>query len=247
MLDSGASASSTTVRLVEAAGSRAEVPSLVRNYLERALPAAASVPRLVRITQVGEMWQKPGGRALRFSAVEEFLVEEIAFSWLARFPIVPLVSLRVVDRYSAGDGLLEARLFGLVPVMRQRGLDLAEGEALRYLAELAWVPQAMLANRELEWRELGTDSVEVATWVGPSRVSVRLEFDAAGDIVASSTDSRPRAEGKKTVLRPWGGSFSDYAVVGGVRIPTRGEAHWVLPDGPFSYWRGTIKSLELEP
>jgi hypothetical protein len=39
--------------------------------------------------------------------------------------------------------------------------------------------------------------------------------------------------------------FSDYAEVGGVRIPTRAEVHWELPDGPFTYWRGRVTALEL--
>jgi hypothetical protein len=131
------------------------------------------------------MWQKPGGRQLRFTAVEEFAVEEVAFSWPARFPIVPFVSLHVVDRYTLGEGLLEARLFRLIPVMRASGPELSEGEAMRYLAELPWVPHAMLVNRELEWRDLDAETVEVATRVGSERAAVRLEFDAAGDIVGT--------------------------------------------------------------
>lgn len=46
---------------------------------------------------------------------------------------------------------------------------------------------------------------------------------------------------------PWAGTYGDYAIVGGVRVPTRGEVRWELPDGPFVYWRGTIASLELDP
>jgi hypothetical protein len=198
-------------RRISEAGSEAEVPALVRRYLDRALPAGLRVPRRVHVAQVGKMWQKTGGRPLRFTAVEEFAVEEVAFSRRAHFPIMPLVSLRVVDRYGAGEGFLEARLFGLVPVMRTRGQATAEGEAMRYLAELPWVPQAMVANRQLEWRELDAQTVEEATRVGSARVAVRLAFDAAGDIVGGSADARPRPEGKKIVARPWGGVFSDYA------------------------------------
>ena len=189
------------------------------------------------------MWQKPGGRPFRFSAVEEFSVDEVAFSWRARFRLAPLVSLRVLDRYAAGQGLLDARLFGLVPVMRQRGPETDQGEAMRYLAELAWIPQAMRANPQLEWREVDPQTVEVATRVGSARVAVALEFDAAGDIVRASTE-RPHFEGRKRVRRPWVGSFSEYDTVGGVHIPTRGEVRWDLPEGPFTYWRGTITSLE---
>jgi hypothetical protein len=103
----------------------------------------------------------------------------------------------------------------------------------------------MLANRQLEWRELDAHRVEVATAVGPARVAVQLEFDAAGDIVGAFSHARPHVEGKTTVPRPWGGVFSDYDVVGGVRLPTHAEVRWELPEGPFTYWRGTIASVEL--
>jgi len=76
---------------------------------------------------------------------------------------------------------------------------------------------------------------------------LRLELDAAGDIVGTWCDARPRSEGKTMVPTPWAGTYGDYAVVGGVRVPTRGEVRWELPDGPFVYWRGTITSLELDP
>jgi hypothetical protein len=223
-----------------------ELPALVGRYLERALPGGAALPRQVQIGQVGEMWQKQGGRPLRFEAVETLAVAEVAFSWRARFPIAPLVWLRVVDQYAAGEGLLEARLWGRVPVMAKRGGQMDSGEALRYLAELPLVPQAILANRQLAWQEVDAQTVEVATRVGAARVAARLLFDANGDIVASGADARPRVEGKRIVPRPWSGSFGEYAIVGGIRIPTRGEVRWELPNGPFTYWRGTVTSLELD-
>jgi hypothetical protein len=219
----------------------------VQRYLARTLEPGGLVPQQVRLTQVGEMCLRPGGRALRFSAVEELAVEEIAFSWRARIGIVPGVSLRVLDRYEAGEGLLEVRLWGLLPVTRARGADVSAGEALRYLAELPWVPHAMLANQQLEWRELDAQTVEVGTTVGATKVAMRLELDTAGDIVGASCDARPRIEGEKTVPTPWAGRFAEYAEVGGLRVPTQGEVRWELPDGPFTYWRGTITSLELDP
>lgn len=229
------------------AGSGAELPALVRRYLERARPAGGTVPREVRVGQAGEMWLKPGGRRLRFTAVEQFAVEEVAFSWRARFPIAPFVSLQVVYRYASGEGALEGRLFREVPVMRASGPELGVGEAMRYLAELPWVPHAMLANPELEWRELDAQTVEVATRVGSASAAVRLGFDAAGDIVGAFAEARPRPEGKASVPTPWGGVFHDYGVLDGIRVPLHAEVSWELPQGRFSYWRGTITSLELSP
>jgi hypothetical protein len=225
------------------APSTTKPPALVEDYVERVLPAGGLVPRRVRINQTGEMWLKPGARSFPCTAVEEFAVEEVAFTWRAKVRIAPLVSMRVVDGYNAGKGSLEGRLFGMA-VTRSRGQMTTEGEAMRYLAELAWAPHAMRVNRELEWRELEEDIVEVSARAGSSKVAVDLRFDRVGDILATFAH-RPRIEGKQIVARPWMGVFSDYAVLGGIRIPTRAEVHWELPDGPFTYWRGTVTSVEL--
>jgi hypothetical protein len=206
-----------------------------------------SVPRVVRLGQAGELRQKPEGQWLRFTAVQEFAVEEPAFSWRARVRMMPLVSIRVVDRYSGDEGTGEVRLVGLLPIARDSGQHVSEGSALRYLAELPWNPHAMYANRQLEWSELDAQRVEVAMRVGPKRVALRLEFDEAGNIMRVWTDARPRKEGGKFVSRPWGGAYSDLEVVGGIGIPTRAEVSWELPDGLFTRFRATITSLELGP
>jgi Family of unknown function (DUF6544) len=159
-------------------------------------------------------------------------------------PIAPFLSFNVTDFYAAGNGGLEARLLGLVPVMRQRGPETTRGELIRYLAELPWVPHAIRANRQLEWRELDGQTVEVATQVRAERVAVKLEFDPAGDIVHAYADSRPYPEGKTFVPRPWGGVFGDYRDLTGVRLPTTAEVSWQLPEGKFTYWRGEVTAFD---
>lgn len=227
-----------------ALASNAELPGLVRQYLERVLPLGGSVPTRVRVTQDGEMRQKPVGRPLRFTAVEEFAVEEVAFSWRARFPVVGPLAITVIDDYGAGEGKLEARILGF-PVQRQRGRETVIGEALRYLAELPWAPHAMAHNRELEWRQLDDASVEVATPVGGERLVVKIEFDNSGDIVRISSQMRLLKVGEKWVPKPWAGDSGEYAVVGDTRLPTRAEVYWDLDEGRFVYWRGRITSAEL--
>lgn len=221
-----------------------ELPALAQGYLARALPHGEDTPDHVRLTQVGVMRQSPNGRWLRFRAEEELAVGAVAFTWHARFSMGPLLSLQVVDRYAGGDGGLEGRLWGRIPVVRSAGPHTAEGQALRYLAELFWVPQALRANEELEWEAVDEQAVDVSTRVGPKRVTVRLGFGEDGDIVSAHAASRPRLVGKQAIRTPWTGEVSDYAELGGVRVPTRAEVRWELPEGPFTYWRGTVTSLE---
>ncbi len=218
------------------------LPGVIRDYGYWAVQDERRDAGSVRVAQVGEMVLKPGASPRRFAATEEFAIGRVAFAWHARFPMVGPLALRVTDSYDGHDGRLEVRLLGL-PVQRKRGPELARGEAYRYLAEIAWVPHAILANRQLEWREIDGRTVEVGTLVAGDRVAVRLSFNESGEIVRTEA-KRPRLESGNAVT-PWIGLYSDYQNLGGVRVPTQGEVRWELPEGPFTYWRGRIASLEL--
>jgi hypothetical protein len=198
---------------------------------------------MVRLEQRGEMWLRPGSPARRFSAVQLLEVERIAFSWRARFPLAGPLALHVVDSYSDGAGELSVSLLGL-PLQRERGRETTAGEALRYLAELPFVPPARERNRELEWRELDARSIEVAAHAGGERLAVTLHLDAAGDVVGAS-GRRPRKVDGVWRETPWGGRFRDYAELGGLRLPTQAEAYWELPEGRYVYWRAQIVGASL--
>ena len=217
----------------------ADLPELVRRYVDRNVPVDKQNRAAVRFTQVGEMQLKPG-HWLSFHAAQEMGVDHVELSWRARFRAAPLVSLRVRDWYRAGSGGLDVRLWGVFPIANFSGDDFARGEAMRYLAELPWAPQAIAINRALAWRELDESTVEVSTLVGRERVAVSLFFDGDGDIVAASAEARPRAVGKQVVDTPWGAVVGEYREFDGVRLPTTAEVSWFLPEGKFSYFRGTV-------
>ncbi|MEW6583863.1 MAG: DUF6544 family protein [Actinomycetota bacterium] len=219
-------------------------PEPVLRAARRAVPPGTPVPALVRIRQEGVMRMRPGSRPLAFTATQDLHVGHVAFRWRARFPILGPLALRVVDGYAHGDGQLRVSVLG-VPVQRRGGRDVAVGEALRYLAELPWVPFAMLGNPELAWSAVDADRAAVtATAAGvPARAVV--EVDGTGDVVRVSCDDRPRLAGRSAVPTPWTGELLDHRTLGGIRVPTRAEVRWDLPDGPFPYWSATVTSLEL--
>jgi hypothetical protein len=218
------------------------LPALVRRYVERALASDARCPSRVRITQVGEMRMRPGGRWLRFVAEEWLAVDRVAFRWKARFPMFGPLSLGVVDGYANGDASLAVSVLG-IPLRRQTGADLAVGEGYRYLSELPWVPNAIAANRELRWTEIDTGTVGVAVSLGGRCLSMTIEFSPDGDITGGRTQARPMTVGGTFAAIPWGGTLGHYAIFGRFRIPTRAEVYWDLEGGRFVYWRGEVTSI----
>ena len=187
------------------------------------------------------MWMKPGGRGRPFTANEHFEIERVAFSWRARFPVFGRIALEVLDAYDEGQGLLELRALGL-RLSRQSGPELAVGESQRYLVELPWVPHAIARNAEIQWLEVEDGKVEVSAEVVGRRAAVVLTFDPGGDIVQASA-LRGRQVGKTWFETPWGGAFSEYQVVGGIRLPAAAEVYWEIDSERFVYWRGRILSV----
>lgn len=200
--------------------------------------------RGVRIRQRGEMRSRPGGRPMRFDAVQHIDARRVAFRWRARVGLGPLLPLVVTDAYDGGAGSLEGRLAG-VRVFRRDGPDIDRGQVMRYLAELAWIPGAERAHPEVTWTGLEPGAAEVSADAGGGRVAVRLTLGPGGDVVGASAPDRPRSEGRRAVPTPWRGTFLDHGELGGLRVPRRAEVAWELPEGPFTYWSAQVTELEV--
>jgi hypothetical protein len=183
-----------------AAEIRSAVPQLVQKFADRA-PAANRPFHTVQLRQRAAMRMTPQGRWRRLSAEETIAIREPGFVWLARMRVAPLVWVTILDAYVDGKGLLELRLFGSLPLVRAQGREIDRAEAMRYLAELPWAPEAMLHNPKLAWRQIDAATFEAAieTAGGPARV--RLCFEG-GDIARIEAPDRPRAVGARTVPTP---------------------------------------------
>ena len=137
------------------------VPAIIQSFARRAV-CENPVPNTVWLRQCGEMRAMLGDPWRPFTAEQVISIHEPGFAWLARMQAAPLLSARILDCYVDGEGLLEARLFGSLRLARAAGPQASRGELMRYLAELAWAPHAMLHNPHLSWREIDANTVEVS-------------------------------------------------------------------------------------
>jgi hypothetical protein len=221
----------------------ADLPPALRRFAERSgLPSPEKL-RWIRVEQEGEMRLKPGGEWIPFRGAETFAIPRTAFVWRAEMRMFGLPVL-VTDSFDGRDGRLEARLLGALPLAQDRGPQVSQGEMLRYLAEVIWIPAALLANPELSWEQLDERKLRGTAEVAGIRVEAGFELDEAGDIVRISVRERPRSGSDAPA--PWGAEAGDYRLVDGLRLATRAVVYWDLPEGRFDYWRGTITRASWE-
>lgn len=189
----------------------------------------------VDLRQTGQMWSAPGARPMDFSARQTAATTRLDYIWTA--DLGPGGAVKAADYYVGGVGGLEVRALGLVTLAHEVGTaEIAQGEALRYLAELPWNPDAILLNHELAW------AVVTPTTLRVSHHDAAITFVLGADGLPQSISAPARVymgKGGKR-LAPWRGRFSDYAWMGGRRLPMTGEVAWVLDGAEFVYWRGHL-------
>ncbi len=181
---------------------------------------------------------RPDGSWLPFTAEQSISTRIPRFRWHARIRMAPLVTAVVEDSFLDGHGLLEAKLFGFIPLAHGEGLDIDRGELQRYLAEIVWAPHALLRNPEIRFSVLSSSSVRV--WIQDEDTYVDLSFDGEGNIHRAYTETRSR-DGKP---QPWEGTFGPLKDFGTLLAPEYGEVSWLAPEGTFTYWRGRVGSIE---
>lgn len=228
----------------ELEGLPAPVQRYFRAVLKEGQPWIAAVSMehtgTFNMSETGEQW-KP------FKSTQHVITQRPGFVWDARIRIAPAMTAHVHDAYIAGEGVLTAKLFGLLTVMKQPSTpELAQGELMRFFAEGAWWPTALLPSRDMLWEAIDDAQASATLNDGTTAVKLVFQFDTQGLISSIRSDGRYRVVDGEQVATPWQGRFWDYELRDGMLIPLEGEVAWLLQEGPKPYWRGCIQRIEYE-
>jgi hypothetical protein len=192
------------------------------------------------LSESGERW-KP------FTSTQRVVTRRPGFVWDGKVIMLPGVLVRVHDAYVAGIGILHPAILGLFTLVDLRGTgEIARGEFMRFFADAAWYPTALLPSQGVRWQAVDERSANATLVDGPLSLTLLFRFDSEGLIESVLAEARGRTVGKSIVMTPWGGRWSNYQVRDGMRVPLTGEVAWLTPEGRKPYWRGTITSLRYE-
>ncbi|MCW5660254.1 MAG: hypothetical protein KIT60_21330 [Burkholderiaceae bacterium] len=224
------------------------LPAPVQRYFRSALTqgqpivAAADVVHTgtFNLSESGEQWR-------RFTSHQRVVTRRPGFLWDGRVAMLPGLAVRVHDAYIAGEGILHPAILGLFSLIDLRGTgDVAQGELMRFFAEAAWYPTALLPSQGVKWEPVDDSSARATLRDGTIALTMTFTFDAEGMIKTVRADARGRMVSGKVVPTPWEGRWSNVQRHGGMRVPMTGEVAWLTRDGRKPYWRGSIVSLGYE-
>ncbi len=224
------------------------LPAPVQRYLRQVLTDGQPVITAVTLTHRGEFnLSETGERWRPFTSHQRVITQRPGFVWNASVSFLPGVRVRVHDAYVTGEGLLRPTLFGLFALFELRGPgDVAQGEFMRFFAETAWYPTALLPSQGVRWEPIDEHSARATMVDGSNSVTLDFRFGPDGLMTACRAAARARTVGKTTVMTPWEGRWSNYQVRDGMKVPLTGEVAWLLPGRDAPYWKGTVEALGYE-
>jgi len=224
------------------------LPAPVQRYFRAALKEGQPIIAALTVELVGtinlsateERW-KP------FTSRQRIVTRRPGFLWDAQVSMLPGVVVRVVDSYIAGEGLLRAAILGMFTVADvSGGGEIARGEFMRFFAEAAWYPTALLPSQGVRWEAVDDRSANATIVDGPLTLTLLFRFNDAGLIDSFRAEARGAGVGKEMVMVPWEGNWSNYQSRDGMTVPFTGEVAWMRPEGRKSYFVGTVTSLTYE-
>ncbi|HEV2426123.1 MAG TPA: DUF6544 family protein [Terriglobia bacterium] len=198
----------------------------------------------VKTTQSGEIRSAPGAPWVPFTADEVTSGTESSFRWEARFKGGRMGWFVVTDAYEDGQGFGSISLGGVLPVRKMTGPEFDKGELQRYLASVALCPAMMVNHSSLAWTAVGPQTLRVCDRNGAAGATVDVELNERGYPIVCHAE-RPRMVGRITVPAPWSAVGADFEEREGLRVATRLEATWHLPEGSFTYFRARVNSFEI--
>ena len=138
--------------------------------------------------------------------------------------------------------LSDADLVALTPpgrVLAGSGVRRCSAKATRY-------PTALLPSQAFRWEAVDARSATATLVDGPLTLTLLFQFNDAGLIDSVRAEARGARIGKKMVMIPWGGRWSDYQTRDGKTVLDTGDIAWLWPEGRRSDFRGTVTSMRYE-
>lgn len=224
------------------------LPAPVQRYFRAVLTPEQPLVTAVTLSHTGQFNMSSTGEQWKpFTSRQRVVVQRPGFLWDARIAMLPGLPVRVHDSYAGGQGLLRAAVLGLFRVADLQGDgELARGELMRFLAEAAWYPTALLPSQGVQWTAVDWDSANATLTDGALSLTLLFRFDGEGMVRSVFAQARGRMVGRQIDMAPWEGTWSGHRRVDGMTVPFAGEVAWLLPEGRKTYWRGTVTALGYE-
>ncbi|AFZ45947.1 hypothetical protein PCC7418_3843 [Halothece sp. PCC 7418] len=212
------------------------LPEIAQCYLKHAIAPEIPLASAVHLTMHGEIKLK---NWLPFTA-EQVIAFPLGFIWKATMKGIPI---RGFDQLVQGEGKMQWKLLGLLPVMEASGEDIARSAIGRMLGECMWLP-SVLCRSDVTWKSLNASQVIAHLKFQAETIPLTLSVNTEGQLetIQFPRWGNPDEQGYRNI--PFGGMIEAEQTFAGYTIPTRIRGGWFFDGETFQqdgeFFRATI-------
>lgn len=219
-----------------------QLPVNVQSWVRRSNVIGRKTPNFIRVVQQGNMRTKPGSKWMPFEAVQYFSIDPPAFVWNAKIKAAPLFTIAGRDRFKDGKGNMLIKPLYIFTAADNRGEEIDQGTLLRYMAEMAWFPQAAV-SKYLRWEFIDDHHARVTMSYGGTSASGVYRFNDDGTFAGFEALRYGDFEGTYR-MEKWFVAATGYRSFNGILIGSENEVTWKLKEGDFTWLKLEITRID---
>lgn len=221
------------------------LPPPIQRYLRAAGAVGAARPRSMTMTFTGTIRSKDGPWMPFTSTQVNTLDMPVRTFWMDA--VMKGLPTKGLHNYINGSATMRIRLLGAIPVFDVLGPELDTAETVTWFNDLCLYAPGALTDPRITWLAIDDRTAEATFEHKGIRISAVLVFDA-NDLLVDfiSEDRYYLMPDGRMVRKRFSTPASDHRAVNGLRLPHHGETAWYLEEGPFTYGRFDLTSLQYD-
>jgi hypothetical protein len=196
------------------------LPTAVQRYLEHAIAFETRLALSVRLQMHGEIKLK---RWFPFTA-EQVIRWDRGMIWRATVRMYG-IPIRGFDRLIDGEGEMQWKVLGIIPLMTAAGSDITRSAAGRVHAETVWLP-SVLCHEDVTWTAPESSRAHACFAVEGERAELELTIDDIGRLQSVKLRRWGNPDSTEYRYADFGGLVETEDTFDGYTIPTRLRVGW---------------------
>lgn len=222
-----------------------ELPAPVQKWLAWSGSIGTDEIRSMYLKQSGKIKLKPEQKHWTpAEALQYTTYEPPAFTWKVNMKMAVGSHITGKDVFRNGRARMHVKFDGVVPLSKWEKSDKTNQSSLqRYLMELSYCPSAAL-NSYVIWQKV--DSVTATAMMELNGVSGTADFHFSAEGELKSVKALRYKDGdEKAELLPCTAHILSYMEVSGIKVPSKVEIVWDLPEGPFTWYTFEVSEVQF--
>ena len=164
------------------------------------------------------------------------------FYIVARKKGIPAKGLHIYKDHTA---TMLIKILGLFTVADAKGKEMNQGETVTLFNDMCFMAPASLIDRNIEWQEIDSLSVNAKFTNGDITIGATLFFNANGELIDFlSNDRFETVDGKTYSNYPWLTPVTGYCDINGYHLPSGARLIYKHPGEDFCYGEFNLVNIE---